>query len=362
MVQAKVKDILTEFADTARYFEVLPEKDGVKRTRCTLCPRECIVREGAFGYCGVRGTFDGELKTFIYGRPSSFAVDPVEKKPLYHFYPGSLVLSMGTIGCNMRCKHCQNWTISFAKYQSDYGLLTREKITAEEIISLTRTHGAIGVSFTYNEPTIWFEYVFDVFKQVKEKTNFYTCAVTNAFINEKPLLELLKVTDAYRADLKTIRAKNMIRLTQFNKPETVLKAISIAAKANTHLEVVTNLITNWNDSEEEIKEMAQWMRDNVPSTTPWHFTRYFPHAELREPPTPLSRLIKAREIAKDHGFKFVYLGNVSGVDDNTYCPQCGAVAVERYGYDTRVLMKDAKCRKCGASLPFTGVSNQVQVS
>lgn len=351
---AKKRDILA-FADKARYFEYLEEKDGVKRTRCKLCPRLCIIREGSFGYCGVRGTFGGELKTFIYGRPSSFAVDPIEKKPLYHFYPGSLVLSMGTIGCNMRCKHCQNWTISFAKYQEDNQLLTKKKISPEEIIRLTYEYGAKGVSFTYNEPTIWIEYVLDVFDAVKSRTELYTVAVTNAFITKEALIDLLKVTDSYRADLKTIRPKGMVRLTQFNKPETVLEAIALAAKSSTHLEVVTNLITNWNDSEDEITEMARWMRDSVPDATPWHFTRYFPYLEMKEPPTPLATLMRAREIARDHGFKFVYIGNVPEVDDNTYCPNCGSIVVERMGYSVSLRTLDGRCPKCKYSLPFRGL-------
>ncbi len=349
---------ILNFADKAKYFARLEDAGEVKRTRCTLCPRLCIIREGSFGYCGVRGTFDGELKTFIYGRPSSFAVDPIEKKPLYHFYPTSLVLSMGTIGCNMRCKHCQNWTISFAKYQEDYHLLSEKKVSAEHIIRLCQEYGASGVSFTYNEPTIWIEYVLDIFEKVKKTTNLYTVAVTNAFITLEPLRDLLKVTDAYRADLKTIRTRNMIRLTQYNKPETVLDAIAFAAKADTHLEVVTNLITNWNDSEEEVREMSSWMRDNVPDTTPWHFTRYFPYLEMREPPTPLSTLQRSAQIARDYGFKYVYIGNAPEVDDNTYCPSCGNEIVKRRGYSVRLLTSDGRCSKCQKLIPFTGLGTQ----
>ncbi len=353
---ATIEDNLLQLADKARYFEPIHDGSGVKRTRCTLCPRLCIVREGTFGYCGVRGTFEGELKTFIYGRPSTFAVDPVEKKPLYHFYPGSLVLSMGTIGCNMRCKHCQNWTISFAKYQSDNELIAAKKVSPRQVVDLTYEYGARGVSFTYNEPTIWIEYVLDVFDEIKNRTDLYTVAVTNAFICPEPLNDLLKVTDAYRADLKTVRPKNMIRLTQFNKPETVLNAIAVSAKSSKHLEVVTNLITNWNDSEEEVTEMAKWMRDNVPDTTPWHFTRYFPYLEMREPPTPLSTLNRAKEIARDFGFQYVYIGNVPEADDNTYCPRCGGSVVERSGYSVSTLSPEAKCGKCGHQLPFVGCS------
>ena len=347
--------MLRRLAEPARYWESLPpKKDGRSRVRCKLCARDCIIREGEFGYCGVRGNIDGKLVTFIYGRPSSIAVDPIEKKPLYHFYPGTQVLSLGTIGCNLRCKHCQNWTISFATVDREVRMLTKKQLSPKELIGLAHSHFAAGVSFTYNEPTIWVEYVLDTFDLVKRTTDLYTCVVTNAFIREQPLRDLLEVCDAYRADLKTMRPKNMMELMSYNRPAEILHAIALAAKLATHLEVVTNVVTSWNDSEEELEEMARWMRDNVPDTTPWHFTRYFPSAEFSAPPTSSEKLHQAVEIAKAHGFKFVYLGNVGG-ESNTYCPNCGTLVIERLAYRVRVVATAPRCPKCGTPLPLVGV-------
>jgi len=346
---------LRRLAHPARYWNALPSKgDGRARVRCNLCPRDCIVREGDFGYCGVRGAVDGELVTFIYGRPSSIAVDPIEKKPLYHFHPGTDVLSLGTIGCNFRCKHCQNWTISFATIDRHSQMLQEKVLEPRELVGLARKHGAAGVSFTYNEPTIWMEYVLNSFDLVKRTTELYTCVVTNAFIREEPLRDLLHVCDAYRADLKTMRPREMTRLMSYNRPQEVLNSIALAAKLETHLEVVTNVVTNWNDSEEELEEMAQWMQDSVPDSTPWHFTRYFPSAEFSEQPTPLAKLERAAGIAKAHGFRFVYLGNVAG-ESSTHCPDCGALVIERTGYRTKVLAAGPRCPECGTPLPLVGI-------
>ncbi len=338
-------------ARPARYFTKLePDERGAK-IRCGLCPRECIIREGETGYCGVRGVLDGELVTFIWGRPSSIAVDPVEKKPLYHFHPGSLVLSLGTIGCNFRCKHCQNWTISMANADSaGYRLLAGDPIEPAALVEICDRQGATGVSFTYNEPTIWIEYVLDTFRHFREHTDFYTCLVTNAFISPEPLEDVLKVTDAYRADLKTIRPDNLMRMAQYKYPEKVLETIARVAKSGVHLEVVTNIVTGWNDSEDELREMVAWMADNVPLDTPWHFTRYFPHNEYREEATPVATLRFAERIAREKGFKYIYLGNLPGANGDTVCPKCGRTLVSRSGYYARTLVDETRCPDCGEPL------------
>ena len=348
---AMFSETLKAAARPAKYFVKLePDELGVK-IRCRLCPRECVIREGEMGYCGVRGVLDGELVTFIWGRPSSIAVDPVEKKPLYHFHPGSLVLSLGTIGCNFRCKHCQNWTISMADADSaGFRLLESEPIEPSALVEICRRHGATGVSFTYNEPTIWMEYVLDTFHYFREHTDYYTCLVTNAFISPEPLEDVLQVTDAYRADLKTIRPENLVKMAEYNHPEKVLETIARVAKSGVHLEVVTNIVTNWNDSEEEIREMAEWMADNVPLDTPWHFTRYFPHNEYREDATPVATLRFAERIARERGFKFVYLGNLPGADGDTTCPKCGQTLISRAGYSARILVDEPRCPACGEPL------------
>ena len=338
-------------ARPAKYFTKLEPDERGAIIRCGLCPRECIIREGETGYCSVRGVLDGELVTLIWGRPSSIAVDPVEKKPLYHFHPGSLVLSLGTIGCNFRCRHCQNWTISMADADSSgFGLLEDEPVQPSALIEICNRHGATGVSFTYNEPTIWIEYVLDTFSYFRENTEYYTCLVTNAFINPEPLKDLLQVTDAYRADLKTLRSENLVKMAEYNHPEKVLETIAQVANSDVHLEVVTNIVTNWNDSEEELREMVEWMAENVPPDTPWHFTRYFPHNEYREEATPVATLRFAERIARERGFEFVYLGNLAGAEGDTCCPRCGRALVSRAGYSARTLVDKPCCPGCGEQL------------
>jgi len=343
---------LKQAAHPAAYWERLPDDDKGAQVRCQLCPRECRLREGEFGYCGVRGMLAGALVTYIYGRPSSIAVDPVEKKPLYHFHPGSLVLSLGTIGCNFRCRHCQNWTLSMARADASAAyLLEATPIAPAELVELCRRHSCDGISFTYNEPTVWMEYVLDTFRHFKEHTDYYTNVVTNGFINERPLRELLAVCDAYRVDLKTIRRQNLQAMAQWSRPQSVLETIARVAQSGVHLEVITNVVTNWNDSEPELTEMAQWMAQHVPLDTPWHFTRYFPHNQYSEDATPIATLRAAERIAREHGFKFVYLGNLFEADGDTRCPRCGRVLISRAGYRSRVLVDTPCCPDCGTALP-----------
>lgn len=342
---------LQDAATPARYWEPLEPRGETARARCLLCPRNCIIEEEGFGYCGVRGVLDGELKTFIYGRPSSIAVDPIEKKPFYHFHPGSLVLSLGTVGCNFRCVHCQNWSISMVDAADAGGILAQRPIQPEELIEMCRREGAEGISFTYNEPTIWIEYVLDTFQLFKKETSYYTSLVTNGFISPQPLADLLAVTDAYRVDFKTIKPDNLVKFADYNRPEKVLESIAAAANHGVHLEVVTNVVTDWNDSEEELAQMAERLKEIVPLDTPWHFTRYFPQQGYSAPPTPVAKLELAVNLAKERGFRYVYLGNVREEEASTYCPKCGRKLIERRGYSARALISQPVCPGCGAKLP-----------
>ncbi len=338
-------------AAPARYWEPLEPRGGIARVRCQLCPRNCIIEEEGFGYCGVRGVLDGGLKTFIYGRPSSIAVDPIEKKPLYHFHPGSLVLSLGTVGCNFRCKHCQNWSLSMVDAVDAEGILAQRPIPPEELVELCRRRGAEGISFTYNEPSIWTEYVLDTFRLFKRETGFYTSLVTNGFISPEPRAAVLQLTDAYRVDLKTIDPENLKQFADYNQPERVLESIADAVQRGVHLEVVTNIVTGWNDREEELAEMARRLKEIAPLDTPWHFTRYFPQPGYSAPPTPMAKLGLAARLAGEHGFKFVYLGNVHEQNADTLCPVCGCRLIERRGYSARALVSEPVCPECGEKLP-----------
>jgi pyruvate formate lyase activating enzyme len=337
---------LRNYAHPAKYWESLEGREA----RCHLCPRNCTVGESGLGYCGVRGVLDGRLYSFIYGRPSSVAVDPIEKKPLYHFHPGSLCLSLGTIGCNFHCEHCQNCGISMARADGlGMALLERGQVAPEELVDICESRHAEGIAFTYNEPSIWVEYILAVFAHFKANTSYYTALVTNGFINREPLEDLLKLTDAYRVDLKSVVPEHLQQMAQWNKPEKVLESIALAAERGAHVEIVTNLVTNWNDSVEEVREMARQLAQAVPLDTPWHFTRYFPRHHYSEAATSMAKLSQAVAFAHDAGFKYVYLGNVAE-DSDTTCAVCGEKLIERSGYSVQVLIKQPRCPKCGSAV------------
>lgn len=319
--------------------------------RCELCPFNCRIKDGRFGYCGVRFNSGGKLYTAIYGAVSSKAVDPIEKKPLFHFYPGSKTYSLGTIGCNLRCKHCQNWEIAHARAENFFFHLTY--ISPEEAVMEALETGSHGISLTYNEPTIWFEYAIDVFKLAKER-GLYTAFVTNGVINEKPLIELSNYLDAYRVDIKGITEETYKKIYGFRKVSSILKAAEIAFnKLHLHVEVVTNIIPTVNDSDDELRAIAIWIRDKLSPKVPWHVTRFYPYLGFSHLyPTPLETLEKAYQIGKEEGLEFIYLGNVPGHPyEDTYCPQCGNKVIKRKGFYLEFKKTSSgNCDFCGYNL------------
>jgi len=294
---------------------------------------------------------EGELFSLAYAEPASMAVDPIEKKPLYHFMPGTLSFSLGTLGCNMRCRHCQNYDISFTDFDNSEARSTTH-LPVDQVVPVIKNGACDGISFTYNEPTIWIEYMLDVFEKVKA-AGLYTSVVTNAYINKEPLADLLRLTDAYRVDLKFMSREGAMALSNVPNPEAVLRSIIQAKEAEVHVEIVTNVVSGINDSTDELETMAKWIAENSGVETPWHITRSFPRPGWSVPATPVSVLIKAMEIAKEAGLLYVYPGNVAGLDANTYCPECGAVAVSRTGYATQIHAKLPYCSKCGYKMNFT---------
>ncbi|MEP0815182.1 MAG: AmmeMemoRadiSam system radical SAM enzyme [bacterium] len=343
----RVPDRKPAFEDSlseAKYWQA--EEGG--SVRCGLCPRRCLIKGGELGYCGIRLNLEGALFTTVYARPAAVAVDPIEKKPLYHFHPGSKTLSVGTIGCNLKCVHCQNCDISYARYEADV-LARTSRISAAELIALIASTGSRGIAFTYNEPTIWVEYVLDVFAAAKE-AGYYTALVTNAYIEDKPLSDLLKVTDAYRADLKFLNPESARKIAGFADTKIILKRIEKAVRAGAHVEVVTNIIPGYNDSPGELGQMAKWIFAECGRETPWHLTRSFPQENWRVPPTPMETLRKAIQIGRDAGLSHVYPGNVVGMDSDTLCPNCGAIVIERDGYSARARSRLPYCGQCGYRL------------
>ena len=327
----------------ARFWESI---DG--RVRCRLCPHNCIIKEGRRGVCNVRENIGGKLYTLVYAACSSANVDPIEKKPLFHFYPGSMVYSISTVGCNLKCMHCQNYSISQALPEEAFLV----EIPPEKIVEEAKKKSD-GIAFTYNEPTIWWEYAYDV-SRIAKKNNLYTVFVTNGYINEEPLREISSYLDAANVDIKAM-SDEFYRKIAKGRLEPVLNAAKLYKEMGIHLEMTYLVIPTKNDSEKEIKKFVEWVVNNFGEEQVIHFTAFYPsYKMLHVPPTPLKKLLKAYEIAKEEGLKFVYLGNVPhGEYENTYCPKCGNLLIERHGFNSRIVgIKNGKCSKCGTALPI----------
>lgn len=315
----------------ALYWE--KEKDKI---RCKLCPKNCLILEGKRGFCRVRESKEGVLWTKIYAECSSPALDPIEKKPLYHFYPGTDIFSIGTIGCNLGCKFCQNWHIS----QVD---AATEELMPEDAVNLAKKYNSIGIAYTYNEPIIWYEYVLDTAKLVKD-AGLKNVLVTNGFINEEPLKEILPLIDAMNIDLKSIK-KEFYKDICYGDLEQIKNTIKISAKV-IHVEITNLIIPGLNDTSDEIRELVNFISE-VDNEIPLHFSAYFPNYKMNVPPTPEETLRKAKKIASEK-LKYVYVGNVNWKDgSNTICPNCNKVIIERIGYSiTKNNIEKGNCKFC----------------
>jgi pyruvate formate lyase activating enzyme len=326
-----------------------PEGD---RVRCGLCPHACLIAEGARGVCGARGVVDGRLRALTYGLVSSIAPDPIEKKPVFHFCPGTTVMSFGSVGCTMRCGHCQNWQISRPKGAD--GSVAVRFVDPAEAVGLALEQRAAGVAFTYNEPIIWLEWVLDTGRIAKER-GLYVVMVTNGYVTSEGLDAFAEVTDVWRVDVKAFTEEPFRRLCRVSHPEAVREqAVRAKHVHGMHVECVTNIVPTINDSEEELRAIACWIASDLGPDTPWHVTRFVPYLDFADlDPTPIETLRRAREIGREAGLRFVYLGNVDepGGED-TVCPECGALCVRRLGYSTRpeALAADGTCGACGAEL------------
>ncbi|GEA29844.1 AmmeMemoRadiSam system radical SAM enzyme [Clostridium diolis] len=311
------------------------------KVRCRICPHNCLIDEDKFGICGVR-TLKSKIPIAInYGEVTSMGVDPIEKKPLYHFKPSKDILSIGSFGCNMTCSFCQNYEISQGKPETQY-------ISVEKLIGIIPTiENNIGVAFTYNEPFMWYEYMYDAAKVIKESnTDTSVVVVTNGYINEEPIKKLLPYVDAMNIDLKgyTNRYYNNICGA---KLEPVLETIKRCSEY-CHVEITTLLVSEENDSLEESRQIAEFIA-SVDENIPLHLSRYFPRYKMENEATKIERITEAQNEAKKY-LKHVYVGNVQGVDNNTYCDNCNEVLIERSGYSTNVFIKDNKCPKCGEEI------------
>ncbi len=318
----------------AKYWEKL---DG-KKVKCTLCPHSCVIPEGRKGICNIRENIDGELIAAGYGRTTSLAMDPIEKKPLFHFKPGSLILSVAPNGCNLKCRWCQNWQISQEVVPTRF-------IDPKLLVDIAIRENSVGIAFTYTEPLIWFEYIIDVAKIGKPK-GLSMVAVTNGYINPEPLDELLNYIDAMNIDLKAMDDEVYRKLIG-GRLEPVLNTVRTSAK-RILIEVTNLLIPGVNDSDDQIKRLVDFIADVDPKI-PVHFSRYFPAWKFNAPPTPVKTLLRAREIASEK-LDYVYLGNVYIPDaEDTFCPYCGDKLVSRSGFYAKKvgITEDGKCSKCG---------------
>lgn len=337
----------------ARREAILWSADSEGMVTCAVCPRRCRVKPGGRGYCRTRVNEDGRFFSLIYGLCSSLAADPIEKKPVFHFHPGSMAFSVGTVGCNMRCRHCQNWRISRAAPAADGGELA--DVPPERLVELARRERCDGIAWTYNEPTIWLEYVLDGARLAKA-AGLYTVMVTNGYITLEALDELGPHIDVWRVDVKGFADATYWELSDVQHFAPILEAAERAKHHwKMHVEVVTNVVPTINDDDGTYVGIAGWIHDSLGPDTPWHVTRFMPYLELSHlAPTPIETLERARKIGMDIGLRYVYLGNVAGHEaESTHCPECGAVVIERQGY--RVGMDglhEDRCAACGASLPL----------
>lgn len=314
------------------------------KVQCMLCPHLCILKEGKAGICRVRVNKKGKLITEVNGYVSAINFDPIEKKPLYHYYPGSTILSLGTYGCNLRCFFCQNCTISQTAAEPE---LLRSYYTPEQIVQMAfKRPGNIGVAFTYNEPIVWYEYMIDIARLAK-KAGLKTVMVTNGFINKEPLIELLEVIDAFSVDLKAFNEEFYSKVTS-SSLEPVKETLKQIRQAGKHLEVVNLVIPGLNDDDASFTAMTKWIAVELGKDTVFHISRYFPSHRLTIEATPVSSIHKLLRLAEKE-LKYVYSGNISAESNDTHCPKCNAILVTRnqYNIHTPGLDKEGKCIVCG---------------
>lgn len=327
---------------------MLYKKIDESKIQCLACSHYCKILKGKTGFCGVRQNSDGKLALLIYGRPSAINVDPMEKKPLYHFYPGSKVLSLGSFGCNFKCDFCQNWGISQVRGDSDFDSF--ESLSPMQVVELSKKKKMSSIAFTYNEPTIWSEYAIDVAKFAK-KEKIKIVYVSNGYMSKECRDFIMPHLSAINIDLKSFSSEFYLR-TCGAKLKPVLENIEYFSIAKKWVEVTSLLIPGVNDSRKELKKIAEFIA-GTNRDIPWHLSAF--HGDFKmagHTSTKMDKLIEAYDIGKEAGLNYVYIGNVTaGKYANTYCPQCGELLIER-GYMSAKIknMHRNKCAKCGEKI------------
>lgn len=330
----------------ARHWEP-GEDDAVS---CGLCPRRCTVPEGGRGYCGVRENRKGVYYTLVWGNPCAIGVDPIEKKPLYHVIPGRRAFSIATAGCNLKCKFCQNWSISQARPEK-----TRNyNLPPGEVVKAALRHKCEAVAFTYNEPTIFQEYMVDTAKAAKA-AGLKPVVISNGFINEDPMIEMTRIMAAIKIDLKAF-SKDFYKKITGGRLKPVLETLQLLKKRGGWFEIVNLIIPTLNDKPDDIKAMCRWIKKELGPDVPLHFSAFHPMYKLKNlPRTPNKTMFAAYDVARAEGLHYVYVGNVRPAGhraEKTYCSKCGKVVVDRRGYLVRgVHIKGGKCAFCGREIP-----------
>lgn len=315
---------------------------------CFLCPHNCRIEENKVGICRVRKNENGVLISKNYGKLSGIHLDPIEKKPLYHYYPGSYIFSIGSFGCNFRCRWCQNWQISQTNIEDFYDEKT---YTPEIVIKMALSYKEnIGIAYTYNEPFVWYEFMYDTAVLAK-KNNLKNVVVTNGYVNEEPLIELIPFIDACNVDLKSFN-DNIYKKLIGGSLEPVLKTLLTLRKYNVYFEITNLIVPGANDNEEEFKSMIIWIAENLGKSTVLHLSKYYPMYKYDEPSTSPELIEKFYRIAKEYLY-FVYVGNIQLKNyQDTYCYKCGNLVLRRSGYLLSNLNFDneGKCTKCGEKI------------
>jgi pyruvate formate lyase activating enzyme len=319
----------------------------VLKVQCELCPKQCLIEHGQSGECRVRINIDGILRTVVYGYPCSIHIDPIEKKPLFHFLPGTKILSLATVGCNLHCKNCQNWEISQANPEDSQAL----ECGPEKLVQITKQYGCPSLAYTYTDPVVYYEYTYDTAKLARAK-DIRNVLVTAGYINEQPWKRLLRYIDAANIDLKGI-TDDFYRRICSGTLKPVQDALVIAKSSGIMVEVTNLIIPTLNDKPEQIRQLVRWVKANMGSDTPLHFSGFYPRYKMRHlPPTSLKTLEAARQIGISEGLDYVYIGNIRSKEgENTYCPGCKSLLIERVGYTIlNNRLEDGCCPSCGKAI------------
>lgn len=328
---------------------MLWEPVGDGRVRCQLCAHRCLIPLGGRGICQVRENQGGTLYTHTYGRLVSQALDPIEKKPLFHFLPGAPALSIATVGCNFRCQFCQNWEIS--QYPKEHGgSVLGELVEPREVVAQAQAAGAPIIAYTYTEPTVFFEFAYET-SRLAHQAGIKNVFVSNGYLTREAAQEIAPYLDGINIDLKSFRDEFYRRYCGASL-QPALDTIELMVKLGVWVEVTTLIIPGWNDSPEELRWLAQFLRGISPAI-PWHISRFLPAYQVFDrPPTPVGTLLAARDIGRQAGLQYVYLGNVPGQGEDTLCPDCGAPLIRRHGFQVvENHLTEGRCPACRREIP-----------